>query len=377
MGYPVLEDYVFEVGADPTSVFPTDEATLLLSFGRLMTTNEYHGIVIHSEDTPTTSGQPAGYPADWYAWNKRNLWHKPSTNEVFGYHTGLGWEPLPVGDATIGTDQIIDGSITPEKLAVTGSAGQIFQINPTATAWTLVDASQIFLPGTITLDKIFPGLGFVYSDGVSVFYQTLNPTLINDALGDGNLVWTTIAVGDPLQVLRTNPAGTLTEWVSVVDAVQNSSLPITKLSPGTANNSKVATVSADGLTVGWATPAAVPVSRVSRSGSITLPAATATTAAFLPGMGAEPTGIEARFYCTVDNNGYFASSGDFIQHYAVFSTIGADTQQQAYQMSGNATQLFMTASNVAVLFFMSKTNGVVVTFNPAQWVLVWVTTLIA
>jgi hypothetical protein len=375
MAYPTQTDYVFEVGADPTSVFPTDEATLLLSFGRLMTTNEYHGIVIHSETTPSTSGQPSGYPTDWFAWNKRSLWHNPATNEVFGYHTGLGWEPIPVGDNTVDTDQIVDGAVTPEKLAVTGSAYQLLQLNATATAWTLVDPNQIFPAASVPVDKLERGNGFVYSDGAMVFYHELDPSDINNALGDGNLVWTTIAVGDALQIFRTNAAGTLTEWVSVVDAIQNGSVTVTKLSPGTGNANKVATVSADGLSVGWVAPATVPTAKVSRSGSITIPAATATTTAFAHGLGAEPTGVEARFYCVTLNNGY--AVGSWIQHYAVEASVAANDEQQAYTMNGTVTELTLTATAGSNLSFLSKTNGTTVTFNPAEWVLVWVATLIA
>ena len=74
-------DYQFEPGND-LSAFGV-YSTALLQLVQLATPNAYHGGLIYSETTPAVTGQPTGYPTDWYSWHKRCVWVKPSTGAMY------------------------------------------------------------------------------------------------------------------------------------------------------------------------------------------------------------------------------------------------------------------------------------------------------
>lgn len=376
MPYPTPEDYTFESGIDPTSVFTTDQATCLLQLIRLAIANSYHGLVIHSTATPQTTGEPTGYPADWYAWNVRNLLHNPTTNELFGYKTGLGWESIPLGTNVVGTAQIIDGSITLAKWAVEGSPYQIPQINGTGTGWVLVDPSGLNPVGTIPIDRLVKtgGPGYLHTDGTTIVYQLINAQDVNTAVQGGNLVHTAISVGDALQVLRTNAAGTETEWVDS-GSVPVGSITIDKLAAtgGTANQG--IRLNGGGTAFQFYTIPAVQSNVQVSSTPAALPAS-GSTATFAHALGSLPSTWEARFVCVTVNNGY--ALGDYIDYFTV-CTGGSNNEQNAFVLVANATNLTLTQENGTFpnRSFISRDTGAIVSFNSAQWNLIFRATLLS
>lgn len=363
MPFPTPEDYVFEPGADPTSVFPTDEATLLLSFGRLMTTNSYYGIVIHSETTPPTTGQPTGYPTDWYAWNKRCLWHKPSTNEVFGYETGLGWVAVPVSDGTVDTAQIVDGAVTLAKMAVYGTAFQLIRVNAGATALEAVSPSGLFGVGTLPIDRLAPGTGLLQSNGSTVSYALLTSGQINTALAIGLLNYTAIAVDAPLRVLRTNAAGTAVEYANPVDLLSDNTLPITKLSPGTGNALRPIRVNSAGTAFEYYTPIAAATVTVNKSTPAAVPVAGAAVT-FTHALGAVPTQFFARLICVSPNNGYVA--GDELDIGQIDNS-NASVERQEFVVASSATTVTVRRGTAGNPNILNLSTGAVGVFAPADW----------
>lgn len=373
--YPTPEDYTLIEGADPTSQFTVSQATVLLSFLRLALPNSYRGFVIHSETTPDTTGQPSGYPTNWYEWQQRCLWHKPSTNEVFAYQTGLGWAPAPIGINTVGTDQLQDGAVTLDKLAVEGTALQVYRVNATATGIEMATPTSLFPAGTLPVSSLVVGSGLLQSNGTTVFYAPLTAAQINTALGVGQLVYTTIQPDAPRSVLRTNAAATFTEYVSPANLFDANELPLTKISPGTGNANKAAIVSADGSTFEYRALPAVPTVTVRTSTAAAVPGVGANIT-YAHTLGAVPTVFDAYLVCVTPNNNYVA--GDYIHHYEV-TTGGGNDERPAFALTADATNLTLTQANITptARTFLNKTTGVSATFTAAEWNVIFKATLLA
>ena len=372
MPYPTTTDFVFTEGLDPTAVFTTPEATALLSFLRLATPNAYRGNVINATSTPATTGQPTGYPTDWYSWQKRCLWYEPTSGTLFGYVTGLGWTAVTVVDGSITTAKLADGSVTVAKIAP-GTSLQLFRTNVGGTAVESVALSAILTAGVVPIASISPTgagalNGFMRSNGTTNYWGALSAYDINVALAIGSFAIDKLTIGTARQILRTNAAASSTEYVAPTSIFDDGELPITKLSPATGNANKMVAVNSAGTALEFRAAPSVPTIAKYVSGSLTVPAAAAVTTA-THGMASTPEFWSASFACTTINQGY--AVGDVVDHKAV-SGENAGTQYQAYTATVSATTFSLVGvAGFATINIPHKTTGVVGTFTPASWALIY------
>lgn len=374
MAYPTPEDFVFVEGADPTSLFTGPQATLLLSFLRLTTPNSYRGNVINTTVTPATAGEPSGYPTDWYEWQQRCLWYNPATGELFGYRTGLGWESPTVGDESVTTAKIADGAVTMIKIDP-GANLQIIRTNSGGVVeWA--NLSNILTAGTVPIAAVVTGTGFFRSNGVTNSWGALTAFDINAAIPTGGFAYTKLNQGTSRQLLQMRTDAAAWQVVNPADAFVDGELALTFISPGTGNANKAAVVNAAGTAFEFRALPASTLTVVRTSTATALPAAGAGVT-YAHTLGADPTTVEARFYCVVPNNGYVA--GDFINHYEV-TTGGANDERPAFILRANATNLVLGQANIGGSTqrnFLHATSYTGIPFVEAEWNLVFKATLTA
>jgi len=228
MSTPTTE-YVFDPGIDPTATFG-GYASVLLQLIELAVPNAIRGMVIYSEDEPATTGQPTGYPTDWYAWQKRCVWIRPSTGELFVYKEGLSWQAVEFGTNSINGTSIIDGTITIDKLAPTGAARQLIQINAGETAWEFVDPANIFSTGTVDPTYLIPGTNgqVLITVAGAATWTTFNSAYILNLIANGDIPVEKLAAGAPNTVLQTNSSGDVS-WQALGTVLGPATLPVTTL----------------------------------------------------------------------------------------------------------------------------------------------------
>jgi hypothetical protein len=373
MPYPTTTDYVFTEGLDPTSIFTAPEATALLSFLRVATPNDYYGMVIHTTTTPATSGQPSGYPTDWYAWNKRNLWHNPTTNELFGYKTGFGFEPIALADGSVDTDALADDAVTVDKVAP-GAALQLLRTNTGGTAVEWAGLSSILTAGSVPVSAVSPTgasaiNSFFRSNGTSNYWGPLTVFDINLAIPTGGLAITKLNQGTARQVLRMRTDAAYAEWIAPTGLFDDNELPLTKLSPGSGNANKAAYVNAAGTALEFRTPPSAPTIAQFTSTSLTVPATGATTTA-AHGLASRPTVWGAYFVCTTGEAGY--SIGDEVAANEVDGVGAGGDHGRGYTASVSATTFsLVSTTGWASVQIGHKTTGAFTTFTPANWALVF------
>ena len=152
-----VEDYVMDPGVDPTSTFG-GYAPTLNQMVSLETPNSYRGMTIYSTTTPAVTGQPTGYPTNWYAWNKRNLWINPTTGEISVYTTLGGWTTPGFALGTIDGAALADYTVDISKLDPgTSHALQIIRVKASGTEFEFIDPATLYAPGTFNISVITPG----------------------------------------------------------------------------------------------------------------------------------------------------------------------------------------------------------------------------
>lgn len=152
-----VEDYVMDPGVDPTSTFG-GYAPTLNQMVSLETPNSYRGMTVYSSTAPAVTGQPTGYPTNWYAWNKRNLWINSSTGALSVYVTGSGWITPGFANNTLDGVALKDSSVNITKfLPGTGNGFKIIRVNAGGTAFEFIDPATLYAPGTFNISVITPG----------------------------------------------------------------------------------------------------------------------------------------------------------------------------------------------------------------------------
>lgn len=379
MPYPTTTDYIFEEGLDPSAVFTSPEATALLSFLRLAIPNDYRGMVIVSTTTPATSGQPSGYPTDWYEWQQRCIWFDPSNGNLFGYVTGLGWQPITPAAGSIGTDELANAAVTAAKLAP-NTALYLLRTNAAGTAVEWVALSSVLSNGSIALSSLSPTgasstLGFLRSNGTTNYWGALTAFDINLAIPTGGLGVNKLNQGAARNVLRMRTDAAYAEWIAPTAIFDANEIPITQLSPGSGNANKAAVVNALGTGFEYRALPAAPTVTVRTSTAAAVPGVGATLV-YAHTLAAVPTLFEAYFVCVTPNNNYVA--GDYI-HYTSVTTGGGNDERPAFGLTADATNLTLVQANIAPTQrnFLNKTTGVSATFTDAEWNVVFKATLLA
>ncbi len=224
----------FDPGADLTPTFGAN-AALIEQAIELAIPNSYRGLIIYSETTPATTGEPTGYPTNWYEWHKRCIWFKPSTGEIFQFN-GTTWALCIAkpGAGVITNAMIANGTIEFGKLAVTGGAAlQILQINNLGTAWAFVDVASAIANNSIAVTKLIggvtPGVEVLLSTAGSKAWTPFTSATIIDLFGANEFPVDSLARGSADQILTTNTAGTAISWRAISALIADYSIPIAKL----------------------------------------------------------------------------------------------------------------------------------------------------
>lgn len=247
---PTAEEQVFTLGTDLTPTLGAGVALIEQAI-ELATTTSYRGLVIYSDTTPATSGEPSGYPTGWYEWHKRCLWLKPSTGEVFQWN-GTTWalSIAKPGANTITGSMIASATIPISKfLPGTGSSLKVIRVNLGESAFEYIAPADLFAANSIAISKLegTTNGSYVLTRADSSKSWTLFDSATIVGLFNSNEFPVDYLIrGSALQVPMTNAAGTAVTWASVLTGIADYTIPLTKISKTVADAGKWLKVQPDG-----------------------------------------------------------------------------------------------------------------------------------
>lgn len=369
---PTNDDYVLDKGASLTPVWGA-LATELEQLVERAVPNSYRGMVIVDDVAPTTTGQPSGYPTNWYTWQKRCLWVKDTNNELYAFD-GTTWSLVKASpaDASIGTAAIIDDSVTIAKMNVTGGQQyQIQRVNAAETAMEYIDAAELFGPNDIDIANLGGsslGSFILTRNGPTKTWTSLDSATLLALFGSNEIPVDYLARGSALQVPMVNAGATAVAWSSVVSGIADGALSLAKLDAVVADAGKYLRRNpTTGVveSVPLSTPS-VPNIQHATNEIASLPAAGAATSS-AHGLTAIPTFVTGFLVCVTADAGY--SIGDVVELSAIAVTgiSGSYNYAGGYFLSFDATNVTLTANDATTCKILHKTNGTQQTFTAANW----------
>ena len=291
---PTAEEQVFTLGTDLTPTLGAGVALIEQAI-ELATTTSYRGLVIYSETTPATSGQPSGYPTGWYEWHKRCLWLKPSTGEIFQWN-GTTWalSIAKPGANTITGSMIASATIPISKfLPDAGSSLKVIRVNLGESAFEYIAPADLFAANSIAISKLdgtSAGSYVLTRSSGSKAWTLFDSATIIGLFGSNEFPIDYLTRGSALQVPMTNAAGTAVTWASVLTGIADYTVPLTKLSKTIADAGKWLRVQADGSvsaeTLSITTPSGISFASESEvtTGTESAKAIAPSTARSIPGL---------------------------------------------------------------------------------------------
>ena len=285
----------FDPGADLTPTFGAN-AALIEQAIELAIPNSYRGLIIYSETTPATTGQPSGYATNWYEWHQRCIWLKPSTGETFQFN-GTTWALCIAkpGAGVITNAMIANGTIEFGKLSVTGGAAlQILQINNLGTAWAFVDLASAIAANSIAVTKLIggvtPGVEVLLSTAGSKAWTPFTSATIIDLFGSNEFPIDRIVHGSADQILAMNAGGTAVTWRAISALIADNSISLAKLTTVVGDANKYLKRDANGVIVSETLVIPPPVGTTFASGS-EVAAGTEAAKAIAPATVSSITGL--------------------------------------------------------------------------------------
>lgn len=284
----------FTPGADLTPTFGAN-AALIEQAIELAIPNSYRGLIIYSETTPATTGQPSGYATNWYEWHKRCVWLKPSTGETFQFN-GTTWALCVAkpGAGVITNAMIANGTIEFGKLSVVGgTALQILQVNNAGTAWAFVDLASAIAANSVAIAKLVGGSAglkvLTSSTGTNAWTAFDSATIIS-LFGSNEFPIDDLAHGSADQLLAMNAGGTAVTWRAISALIADNSIPISKLTTVVGDANKYLKRDATGAIVSETLVIPSPVGTTFASGS-EVAAGTEAAKAIAPATVSSITGL--------------------------------------------------------------------------------------
>ncbi len=247
---PTAEEQVFTLGTDLTPTLGAGVALIEQAI-ELATTTSYRGLVIYSDTTPATSGEPSGYPTGWYEWHKRCLWLKPSTGEVFQWN-GTTWalSIAKPGANTITGSMIASATIPISKfLPDSGSSLKVIRVNLGESAFEYIAPADLFSANSIAISKLegsSTGVFVLTRDTSSKSWTLFDSATIIGLFGANEFPIDYLTRGSALQVPMVNAGATATTWASVLSGIADYTIPLTKISKTIADAGKWLRIQADG-----------------------------------------------------------------------------------------------------------------------------------
>lgn len=369
---PTGDDYLLDAGADLTPTFGAHAAQITQAL-ELAVPNSYRGVVIVSETTPTTTGQPSGYPTNWYAWQKRCLWYKTSTKELFAFD-GTTWALVKATPAngSVGTAQLADGSVTIEKLGVgAGQQYQVQRINAAETGLEWIDAVELFGANEIAISKLSDssvGYFVLTRNGPTKAWTQFDSATLLSLFGSNEIPVDYLAHGSALQVPMMNAGATAVAWSSVVASIADGALPLAKLDAVVADAGKYLRrnpITGVVESVALAAPSTPNIQQVTNE-ITSLPAAGAATNS-AHGLATIPTFVTGFLVCVTADAGYAVGDVVELSSIGVTGISGSYNYAGGYFFSFDGTNVTLTANDAATRKILHKANGSQQTFTTANW----------
>lgn len=381
------EEYVFDPQIDPTQIWGSGAAPLL-EMVRTLVPNPYRGMIIVSSDPPATTGQPSGFPTDWYAWQKNCLWFNPTAKTIYGYVSGQGWVPANnVPPNTLSGTALTDGTVALSKINIAGiQNGTILYVN---NSHVLAATS---ISNLLTDNCVIPRhlQSVIYGRPPGTYTYTSTPTTPVDWTRlDAVLLNRVLMVGDTgtlsPQVLEGDAAGTFLGCLGPDDRdfydfniiCPDGGINIGKLYSGGAENiGKIPSVISANR-VDWVPmPAQSPTKVTARSSAeyaIPAPGFTITHPHTHPTV---PEIVTVRLVCKVADGSFSPDNGDEIDLCRIF-TGNALQDGQCFGVKQDKTNVYVTrnswgANSSALLVTTNQassgvTAGSFVGLNTANW----------
>jgi hypothetical protein len=368
---PTAEEQVFTSGADLTPTLGSP-AALIEQAVELALPTSYRGLVIYSDTTPATSGQPSGYPTGWYEWHKRCLWLKPSTGETFQWN-GTTWA---LSIAKPGANTIVGSMVASSTLEIAklkpdaGSSLKVIRVNLGESAFEYIAPADLFSANSIAVSKLegtSTGTYFLTRTDSSKSWALFDSATIIGLFDSGEFPVDYISRGSALQVPMTNAGATAITWTSVISGIADYTLPLTKISKTTADAGKWLRVQADGsvqaadLVIPSAVAAVVytsPQTTIDTVGVIT---------SFLHGLSSAPDIVQVQLVCIVADIGH--AVGDIISIESITAANGfsSDDSVAAFTVSFNATNVTVTLNTSWTCYAADGTTGSYQNMTLARW----------
>lgn len=362
-------DYTFDPGLDPTSVWGP-YASMLLQYLQLATPNGYRGMVIVSPTTPATTGQPSGYPTNWYAWQQRCLWLNTTDGFLYAFNTGTStWKQVTalIPANSITTAMIQNGQVTPGKFSTTGvNNGDVWQF--TAGAWGNVNIITAIGTGALPLAALLAGttgqIPQTNSSGQVVWF-TPTASWILSFLTAGSIPIADLTKGSALQVLRTQAgSGCVPGSVTLVSnqvtaiAVSNggsgyTSAPYVTISGGGGVGATATATISGGVVTGFVITNGGSGYTGSPTVSVTTGPEWATVDQAVAFLGTD-SGAANAYTVAVASQFYVAGAGQFLVFAAQYANTGNSTLNSLplyNSQGGNLTSGQITAGMFCLCYF--------------------------
>jgi len=371
-----VEDYVMDPGVDPTSTFG-GYAPTLNQMVSLETPNSYRGMTVYSTTAPAVTGQPTGYPTNWYAWNKRNLWINPTTGQIAVYVTGSGWITPGFAINTLDGAALKDSSVNITKiLPGTGNAFKIIRVNAGGTSFEFIDPASLYAPGTFNISVITPGADGTMAVSSGGTTQWVNSTTyIGTAIAPtiAGVISTAYAYTDAQitdydasvqvgaiasQVYYFN--GTSKVWGYADTLLRDNYVQVAKLAAGTGNAGKIVGVNSAGTAIELRNAAS------SASTTVALPTPGNAVTPILHGFGVAPTFVRWVLVCVAAENGY--AIDDEVDISAAI-TLNSYADNPAFSTRADINKLYCRASNDGAVnaIMYNATTGILSVITYASW----------
>jgi len=372
---PSPDQYTFDPGFDYTATFGGFASALTQGL-QLATPNSQHGIVAYMNTQPLTTGSPTGeYPPNWYTFNQRGLWVKPSTGETYSYKTGVGFTNVAslIPANTITNAMVKDSVVGLEKIAVPPgtTAGFVPTVNAGGNALAYSDPVNGRVDGSITVAKLAAGSNnqFLRTIGGIVQWDTFDGTDINALLSVTRLVPTYIQPGGPKQIMATDPTANFSNWYNFADLIDDNTIPVAKLSADTATNGQ--SIRRNTSNNGWEfyTPSgASPVATKWQSALLTV---TNQTVAHTPTITTLPLIWQAVAICTDAGGdaGYALNQSIDVKSVVADISSGNSEETPYITIEADATnfKVILTATPNQIYVTNGTTYAAKATWDPAKW----------
>lgn len=382
--------YVFDPGANLVpSLGPY--ASAIEQAITLATPNANRGMVIWNASVPQVTGQPTGYPTNWYAFQARCLWIDLDGNAR--YYNGSVWNHVIArpGVNSISSTMVVNGALPITKLNSTGgSSGNIIRVAALG-GFEFVTPIAAINANELPINRIFsPASGtqlFRSINGVKD-WATFDSALIVGALSDNVVGVNKLLRGAALQVPMVAADGNSVAWSSVISGVPDGAIGLGKLATSVGDAGKYLKydavgkiIAADSGVVGTNAPLANSDKIVAITTAGTIKNATFgkydsglvafTGAGYYEGthnLGVTPSIAQAWLECVTPERGY--ASGDRIALYGFDYQSGND-QRPHFQFMVNGTKwsiaVLITDHTLSTMLLYERTNGDDHLITVANW----------